>query len=56
MSEPQPEPEPSIFTQYATVDSGFLAWHFRLLDGRGEDIAYISRAFRGFGREVSKVE
>ncbi|RDB20951.1 hypothetical protein Hypma_011469 [Hypsizygus marmoreus] len=51
-SEPQPEPEPSIFTQFAKVDSGFLAWHFYLLDGRGEEIAYINRAFRGFGREI----
>lgn len=48
----QPEPEPSTFSQFAKVDSGFLAWHFQLLDGHGEEIAYIDRAFRGFGREV----
>ncbi|KAF8078084.1 Scramblase-domain-containing protein [Lyophyllum atratum] len=51
-SEPQPEPAPSTFSQFAKVDMGFLAWHFRLLDARGEEIAHISRAFRGFGREI----
>ncbi|GLB35083.1 putative phospholipid scramblase family protein [Lyophyllum shimeji] len=51
-SEPQPEPEPHTFSQFARVDMSFLAWHFRLLDARGEEIAYISRAFRGFGREI----
>ncbi|KAG6845234.1 hypothetical protein H0H87_012226 [Tephrocybe sp. NHM501043] len=30
---------------------GFLSWHFRLCDAKGDEIAYISRAFRGFGRE-----
>ncbi|KAG6874269.1 hypothetical protein C0995_001494 [Termitomyces sp. Mi166 len=51
-SEPQPEPETSIFTQFAKVDMGLLSWHFRLFDGRSDEIAYIDRAFRGFGREV----
>ncbi|KXN90546.1 hypothetical protein AN958_04218 [Leucoagaricus sp. SymC.cos] len=51
-SEPQPEPKPAFFSQVAQVDSPFLAWDFRLLDGRGQDIAFISRAFRGFGREI----
>ncbi|KAF5387121.1 hypothetical protein D9615_001633 [Tricholomella constricta] len=48
----QPEPETSKFTQFAKVDMPFLAWHFRLFDGRGEEFAFISRAFRGFGREL----
>jgi hypothetical protein len=51
-SEPQPQPEPETFSQFAKVDSGFLAWHFQILDDRGEELAYLSRAFRGFGREV----
>ncbi|TFK42716.1 Scramblase-domain-containing protein [Crucibulum laeve] len=51
-SEPQPEPLPDTYTQFAKVDSGFLAWDFRLHDARGEEIAFISRAFRGFGREI----
>jgi len=51
-SERQPEPEPSTFSQFAKVDSEFLAWHFRLLNVHGDEIAYINRAFRGFGREV----
>ncbi|KAG5349793.1 hypothetical protein C0989_001864, partial [Termitomyces sp. Mn162] len=51
-SEPQPEPETTIFTQFAKVDMGFLSWHFRLSDGRGDEVAYIDRAFRGFGREI----
>ncbi|KAJ3564277.1 hypothetical protein NP233_g8401 [Leucocoprinus birnbaumii] len=51
-SEPQPEPEPAVFTQVAQVDAPFLAWDFRLLDGRKQDTAFISRSFRGFGREI----
>lgn len=51
-SESQPEPTPAVFTQVAQVDSPFLAWDFRLLDGHKQDIAFISRAFRGFGREI----
>ncbi|KAF5358084.1 hypothetical protein D9756_001684 [Leucocoprinus leucothites] len=47
-----PEPTPAVFTQVAQVDSPFLAWDFRLLDGHKQDIAFISRAFRGFGREI----
>lgn len=54
-SESQPQPEPETFSQFAKVDSGFLAWHFQLLDDRGEELAYLSRAFRGFGREVRPV-
>ncbi|KAF8894479.1 Scramblase-domain-containing protein [Infundibulicybe gibba] len=52
VSEAQPEPEPSTFSQFAHVDSGFLAWHFLLHDSRGSEMAYVSRAFRGFGREI----
>ncbi|KAF9453266.1 Scramblase-domain-containing protein [Macrolepiota fuliginosa MF-IS2] len=51
-SEPQPEPEPAVFTQVAKIDAPFLAWDFQLSDGRGQDIALISRAFRGVGREI----
>ncbi|KAF9458675.1 Scramblase-domain-containing protein [Collybia nuda] len=51
-SEPQPQPEQEIFSQFAKVDSGFLAWHFKVMDNRGEELAYLSRAFRGFGREI----
>jgi len=51
-SESRPEPEPYNFSQFAKVDSGFLAWRFQLLDGHGEEIASIGQVFRGFGREV----
>ena len=52
ISEPQPEPEPDRFVQFAKIDSGFWAWHFTLRGSRGEELASISRAFRGFGREI----
>ncbi len=52
VDEPQPEPEPDIFHQFARIDDGFLAWHFTLRDARGEAIANVNRTFRGFGREV----
>lgn len=52
ISEPQPEPEPDRFTQFAKIDEGFWAWHFTLRGSRGEELASISRAFRGFGREI----
>jgi hypothetical protein len=51
-SEPQPEPEPDHFAQFAKIDEGFWAWHFTLRGSRGEEMASISRAFRGFGREI----
>lgn len=51
----QPQPEPVSFSQFARVDSGFLAWTFRLYDARGEVIAKITRNFRGLGREVSSI-
>jgi hypothetical protein len=51
-SEPQPEPEPDHFAQFARIDEGFWAWHFTLRDSRGEEFASINRAFRGFGREI----
>lgn len=34
---------------------GFLAWHFNIVDARGETVATVNRAFRGFGREVSEL-
>jgi hypothetical protein len=52
ISESQPEPEPDRFAQFAKIDEGFWAWHFTLRDARGEELASISRAFRGFGREI----
>jgi len=51
-SEPQPAPEPDHFAQFAKIDDGFWAWHFTLRGSRGEELASISRAFRGFGREI----
>lgn len=53
VDEPQPEPEPDLFRQFAMIDGGFLAWHFALKDDQGLSIASVNRAFRGFGREVS---
>jgi len=50
--EPQPEPEPDRFMQFAKIDAGFWAWHFTLRGAHGEELASISRAFRGFGREI----
>lgn len=53
--EPVVEVEGQItenFYQVAKVDAGFFAWHFRLLDENGNQIASIDRAFRGIGREV----
>ncbi|THV07931.1 Scramblase-domain-containing protein [Dendrothele bispora CBS 962.96] len=55
-SEPQPEPEPKVdthtFSQIARVDQGFLAWDFSLQDAHAREIAFISRSFRGIGREI----
>ncbi|KAF5373166.1 hypothetical protein D9758_001625 [Tetrapyrgos nigripes] len=55
-SEPQPEPEPEsegdTFAQIAKVDEGFLAWDFSLQDARAREMAFISRSFRGIGREI----
>ncbi|KAF9262167.1 Scramblase-domain-containing protein [Marasmius fiardii PR-910] len=52
VNEPQPEPQPSVFSQFAKVDAPFLAWSFSLRDARDEEIAFIGREFRGFGREI----
>ncbi|KDQ60670.1 hypothetical protein JAAARDRAFT_31650 [Jaapia argillacea MUCL 33604] len=51
-STPQPEPSTDQFSQFAKIDDGLLAWHFTLRDARGEGIAHVNRAFRGFGREI----
>ncbi|KAH9951950.1 Scramblase-domain-containing protein [Amylocystis lapponica] len=51
-SEPQPEPEPDSFKQFARIDEGLWAWGFTLLDARGEEMASVKRAFRGFGLEI----
>ncbi|KIL69625.1 hypothetical protein M378DRAFT_190043 [Amanita muscaria Koide BX008] len=51
--ETQPEPAPELtYTQLAKVDTWPLAWHFPLYDNSGSEIAFISREFRGFGREI----
>ncbi|KAI0302063.1 Scramblase-domain-containing protein, partial [Russula brevipes] len=50
--QPEPEPEPDHFEQFAKIDEGFWAWHFTLRGSRGEELASINRAWRGFGREV----
>jgi len=52
VSDPQPEPEPESYHQMAKIDEPFLAWDFVLRDARGKELASVSRAFRGFGREV----
>lgn len=51
-SDPQPEPETESFHQTAKIDEPFLAWNFSLRDAGGKEMASVSRAFRGFGREV----
>lgn len=59
IDDAQPEPEPdtsnNAFTQFAHVDGGFWAWNFALRDARGEEIASVNRAFRGFGLEVRRI-
>ena len=52
VSDPQPEPETDLYHQMAKIDEGFLAWDFTLRDARGKEMASVSRAFRGLGREV----
>ncbi|KAF8969932.1 Scramblase-domain-containing protein [Flammula alnicola] len=42
----------SVYYQIGKVDSGFLAWNFRVSDQHGNEIASVDRAFRGIGREV----
>ncbi|KAJ3796121.1 Scramblase-domain-containing protein [Lentinula aff. detonsa] len=53
-SDPQPEPEldTNTFNQVAQVDAPFLAWDFSILDAAARELAFISRSFRGFGREI----
>ena len=52
VSHPQPEPETESYHQIAKIDEPFLAWNFSLRDARGREMASVSRAFRGLGREV----
>ena len=52
VSDPQPEPDTESYNQIAKIDEPFLAWNFTLKDARGKEFASVSRAFRGFGREV----
>ncbi|KAJ4479481.1 Scramblase-domain-containing protein [Lentinula lateritia] len=53
-SDPQPEPElnTNTFSQIATVDAPFLAWDFSVLDAAAREMTFISRSFRGLGREI----
>ncbi|KIK63604.1 hypothetical protein GYMLUDRAFT_40653 [Collybiopsis luxurians FD-317 M1] len=53
-SDPQPEPEldSNTFNQIGKVDAPFLAWDFSIHDAAEREIAFISRNFRGFGREI----
>ncbi|KAF9001891.1 Scramblase-domain-containing protein [Cyathus striatus] len=51
-SELQPEPELSIYRQFANVDANFLAWIFQVYSEMGDELALISRTFRGIGREI----
>jgi hypothetical protein len=41
------------FIQFARIDAGLLAWDFVLEDSRRQEIASVTRGFRGWGREVS---
>jgi len=41
------------FIQFARIDAGLLAWNFVLQDSRRQEIASVTRGFRGWGREVS---
>ncbi|KAF8831712.1 hypothetical protein HHX47_DHR1001310 [Lentinula edodes] len=52
--DPQPEPEldTNTFSQIATVDAPFLAWDFSVLDAAAREMTFISRSFRGLGREI----
>ncbi|KAF9648072.1 Scramblase-domain-containing protein [Thelephora ganbajun] len=52
VSDPQPEPEAELYHQMAKIDERFLAWDFTLRDSHGKELASVSRAFRGFGREI----
>jgi hypothetical protein len=38
----------------ARIDEPFLAWDFTLRDAHGKEMGSVSRAFRGFGREVRR--
>ncbi|KAF9567583.1 Scramblase-domain-containing protein [Agrocybe pediades] len=40
------------FYQIGKVDAGFLSWTFNVTEERGQVMAKIERAFRGFGREI----
>jgi hypothetical protein len=53
-SDPQPEPEidANTFNQVAKIDAPFLAWYFSIQDAAQQEMAFIDRKFRGFGREI----
>jgi len=40
------------FVQFARVDAGLWAWNFVLEDSRRQEIASVTRGFRGWGREL----
>ena len=41
------------YIQFARIDAGLLAWNFVLEDSRRQEVASVTRGFRGWGREVS---
>ncbi|KAL4065461.1 Scramblase-domain-containing protein [Scleroderma citrinum] len=54
-SESELQPKGALephFKQFARIDEGLWAWHFVVRDADGDGMATISRAFRGFGREI----
>ncbi|KAI0818518.1 Scramblase-domain-containing protein [Irpex lacteus] len=51
-NQPEPVPEETSFSQFASIDEGLLAWTFKFRDARGEEIASVDRNFRGIGREI----
>jgi hypothetical protein len=50
--EPQPEPTADAFSQVAAIDGRFWAWDFELTGAHGEGVGFVSRQFRGLGREI----
>ncbi|KAF5391829.1 hypothetical protein D9757_001799 [Collybiopsis confluens] len=46
--QPEPELDSDTFNQMGKVDAPFLAWNFTVEDAAAQEIAFISRNFRGF--------
>ncbi|PVF97715.1 Scramblase-domain-containing protein [Serendipita vermifera] len=51
-SAKEAETQDHHFTQFARIDEGLFSWNFTLRDRRGQEIASVSRGFRGWGREL----